>query len=69
MSLLPVIHIILYSGFTFNLISRMHQIDVMRSYIVQVNIVAWDAQVKGTYRQTQRFQKMDGKDTSQKMDK
>ncbi|KAF6154639.1 hypothetical protein GIB67_000523 [Kingdonia uniflora] len=43
----------------------MQQIDVMRSYIAQVNIAARDAQVKGTYRQIQRFQKMDGKDAFQ----
>ncbi|KAF6148137.1 hypothetical protein GIB67_011912 [Kingdonia uniflora] len=46
----------------------MQQIDVMRSYIAQVNITARDAQVKGTYRQIQRFQKKDGKNAFQKMD-
>ncbi|KAF6167522.1 hypothetical protein GIB67_031723 [Kingdonia uniflora] len=46
----------------------MQQIDVIRSYIAQVNIAARDAQVKGTYMRIQRFQKMDRKDAFQKMD-
>ncbi|KAF6172366.1 hypothetical protein GIB67_025226 [Kingdonia uniflora] len=49
-------------------ILRMQQIDVMRSYIVQVNIAARDVQVKGIYKQIQRFQKMDGRYAFQKMD-
>ncbi|KAF6157091.1 hypothetical protein GIB67_041552 [Kingdonia uniflora] len=61
----PSFKTVSYKGYRVN---GMQQIDVMRSYIAQVNIAARDAQVKETYRQIQRFQKMDGKDAFQKMD-